>query len=115
MSNLHKSKQYDLIDMFNDTSRYLDDIFTIDNPEFEKHIPDIYPTELQLNKAITSDKETSFLDLNIKVVGSDVHTSVYDKRDDFGFPNVNFPWFSGDVPRLPAYVVYISQLVRFAR
>ena len=47
--------------MFNDTSRYLDDIFTIDNPEFEKHIPDINPTKLQLNKAITSDKETSFL------------------------------------------------------
>ena len=115
MSNLHKSKQYDLIDMFNDTSRYLDDIFTIDNPEFEKHIPDIFPTELQLNKAITSDKETSFLDLNIKVVGSDVHISVYDKRDDFGFPIVNFPWFSGDIPRLPSYVVYISQLVRFAR
>ena len=113
MSNLHKSKHYDLIDMFNDTSRYLDDIFTIDNHEFEKHIPDIYPTELQLNKAIMSDKETSFLDL--KVVGSDVHTSVYDKRDDFGFPIVNFPWFSGDVPRLPSYVVYISQLVRFAR
>ena len=62
MSNLHKSKQYDIIDMFNDTSRYLDDIFTIDNPEFEKHIPDIYPMGLQLNKAITSDKETSFLD-----------------------------------------------------
>ena len=109
MSNLHKSKQYDLVDMLNDTSRYLDDRFTIDNPEFEKHIPDIYPTELQLNKAITSDKETSFLDLNIKVVGSDVHTSVYDKRDDFGFPIVKFPWFSGDVPRLPSYVVYISQ------
>ena len=115
MSNLHKSKQYDLIDMFNDTSRYLDDIFTIDNPGFEKHIPDIYPTELQLNKAITSDKETSFLDLNIKVVGSDVHSSVYDKRDDFGFSIVNFPLFSGDVPRLPSYVVYISQLVRSAR
>ena len=69
--------------MFNVTSRYLDDIFTIDNPEFEKHIPDIYATELQLNKANTSDKETSFLDLNIKVIGSDVHTSVYNKRDDF--------------------------------
>ena len=115
MSNLHKSKQYDLIDMFNDTSRYLDDIFTIDNHEFEKHIPDIYLMELQLNKAITSDKETSFLDFDIKVVGSDVDTSVYDKRDDFGFPIVNFPWFSADVPRLPPYVVYISQLVRFAR
>ena len=61
MSNLHKSKQYDLIDMFNDISRYLDDIFTIDNPEFEKHIHDIYPMQLQLNKANTSDKETSFV------------------------------------------------------
>ena len=49
ISNLHKSKQYDLKNMFNDTSRYLDDIFTIDNPEFEKHILDKYPTELQLN------------------------------------------------------------------
>ena len=65
MSNLHKSKRYDLIDMFNDTSRYLDDIFSIDNPELEKHIPDIYPTVLQLNKANTSDKETSFLDLKL--------------------------------------------------
>ena len=68
--------------MFNDTSRYLDDIFTIDNPEFENYVPDIYPAELQLNKANTSDEETSFLDLNIIVIGSDIHTSVYDKRDE---------------------------------
>ena len=115
MSNLQKSKRFDLIDKFNYTSRYLDDIFTIDNPTFAEHIPDIYPRELQLNKANTSDKETSFLDLNIKVIGNDIHTSVYDKRDDFGFPIVNFPWLSGDVPRLPSYGIYISQLVRFAR
>ena len=114
MSKLHKSKRHDLIDMCNDTSRYLDDIFTIDNPELEKYIPDIYPAELQLNKANTSDKETSFLDLNIKVIGSDIHTSVYDKRDDFGFPIVNSPWLSGDVPRLPSYGIYISKLIRFA-
>ena len=100
MSNLQKSKRFDLIDKFNDTSRYLDDIFTI---------------ELQLNKANTSDKETSFLDLNIKVICNNIHTIVYDKRDDFGFPIVNFPWLSGDVPRLPSYGIYISQLVRFAR
>ena len=76
MSDLQKSKSFDLIDMFNNASRYLDDIFTIDNPEFEKHTSDIYPAELQLNKGNTSDKETSFLDLNIKVIGSDIHTSV---------------------------------------
>ena len=115
MSDRHKSKRHDLIYMLNDTSRYLDDIFTIDNPEFEKYIPDIYPAELQLNKANTSDIKTPFLDLNIKVIGSDIHTSAYDKRDDLGHPTNNFPWLSGNVPRLPSYGIYISQLVRFAR
>ena len=67
MSNLQISKRFDLIDKFNDTSRYLDDIFTIDNPEFAEHIPEIYQRELQfsfslqLNKTNTSDKETYFL------------------------------------------------------
>ena len=65
MSNIQKYKQFDLIDMFKETSRYLDDIYTIDNPEFAEHNNNIYPRELQLNKANTSDKEPSFLDLNI--------------------------------------------------
>ena len=76
MPNLHKCKQYDIIEIFHYNSRYLNDIFTIDNPEFEKHIPDIYPMELQLKKANTSDKEYSFLDLNITVIGGDFHASV---------------------------------------
>ena len=97
MFDLQKPKRFNLIDMFNDTSRYLDDIFTIDNPEIEKLIPDISPAELQLNKTNNSDKDTSFLDLNLKVIGIDILTSVYDKRDDFGDPIVNFPWLSGDV------------------
>ena len=95
------------------------DILTIYSPsitrEFDKYIPDIYPAELQLNRGSNSDKEMSFFDLNIKVIGSDIHTSVYDKRDDFGFPIVNFPWLSGDVLRLPSYGIYILHLVRFAR
>ena len=65
MSDLHKSKRHDLIDMFNDTSRYLDDIFTIDNPEFEKYIPDIYPAELQLSKA-NSRQRNFFLGFKYK-------------------------------------------------
>ena len=43
MSIFQKSKRFDLIDKFNDTSWYLDDIFTINNPAFAEHIPDIYP------------------------------------------------------------------------
>ena len=95
MSHLHKSKRYDPIYIFNDISCFLDGILIIDKPDFEKHIPNIYPAELQMNKTNTSDKDTSFLDLVIKVIGSDVHSSVYDKRDDFGFPIVHFPWLSG--------------------
>ena len=116
MSDLHKSKRYVLIDMFSDTSRYLDDIYS---PSITLHLRNIFPIYISIrtsvNKANNSDKETSFLDLNIKVIGSDIHTRVYDKRNDFGFPIVNFPWLSGDVPRLPSYGIYISQLVRFAR
>ena len=96
MSNLHKSKKFDLVDKFNDTSRYVDTILTIDIPKFEQHISDIYPAELQLNKASACHKESPFLYLFIEVVGDDVHTSVY----DFGFPIVKLPWLSGDVPRL---------------
>ena len=48
-------------------------------------------------------------------MGNNINPSVYDKRDDFGFPTVNFPWLNGDVPRLPSYGINISQLVRFAR
>ena len=55
------------------------------------------------------------MDLNLKVIGSNIHTSVYEKRDDFGFPIVNFPWLSGNVPRLPSCGINISHLVRFAR
>ena len=57
MSEFHKSKCHDLIYMINDTSRYLDDIFTIVNPEFEKYIPDIYQAELQLKKQTRQTKK----------------------------------------------------------
>ena len=68
----------------------------------------MYPAKLLLNKTSTPDKETSFLDLNMKIYCSDIYTSVYVKRDDFGFPN-------GDVPELHSCGIYISQLVKFAR
>ena len=61
MSNFHYAKNLNLFyleDKFNDTFRYPDDKFTIDNPEFEKQLPDIYPAEFQLNKVNTSDIET---------------------------------------------------------
>ena len=58
----HKEKRYDLIDAFNSTSRYLDDLLNIDNIHFEHMVHRIYPAELKLNKANASDTEAAFLD-----------------------------------------------------
>ena len=44
-----------------------------------------------------------------------VSSKIYDKRDDFNFEIVNFPFLDGDLPRSPSNGVYISQLIRFAR
>ena len=75
----------------------------------------IYPPELQLNKANISDTEAPFLDLHLSVANGFVSSKIYDKRDDFDFDIVNFPFLDGDVPRRASYGVYISQLIRFAR
>ena len=73
------------------------------------------PTELQLSKANSFDTEASFLDLNLSIRNGIVSSKIYDKRDDFNFKRVNFPFLDGDVPCSPSYVVYISQVIRFAR
>ena len=93
MTSLSDVKQAKIIEAFKSTSRYLDDLLNIDNPYFEGMVNRIYPPELQLNKATTSDTEAPFLDFDI----------------------VNFPFLDGDVPRSISYGVYISQLIRFAR
>ena len=73
----------------------------IDNPYFEGMVNQIYPPELRLNKANTSDTEAPFLNLHLSTC---ISSKIYDKRDDFDFDTVNFPF----------YGVYISQLIGFA-
>ena len=65
MKSLIGENQYDMIDVFNSTSRYIDDLLNIDNIYFEQMVHRIYPAELQLNKANASDNEGTFLDLNL--------------------------------------------------
>ena len=68
-----------------------------------------HPPELQLNK---TNIETPFLDLHLSIANGFV--KIYDKRDDFDFNIVTFPFLDDDVPRRAFYCVYISQLIRFA-
>ena len=110
MNSLNHDNQADVIEAFNSTSRYLDDLLNIDNPNFEGMVNQIYPPELQLNKANISDTEAPFLDLHLSVANGFVSSKIYDKRDDFDFDIVNFPFLDGDVPRA-SYGVYISNLL----
>ena len=60
MDSLNHDTQADVIEAFNSTSRYLDDLLNIDNPYFEDMVIQIYPPELQLKKANTADTEDPF-------------------------------------------------------
>ena len=115
MDSLNHGNQADVIEAFNSTSRYLDDLLNIDNAYFEGMVNQIYPPELQLNKANISDTEAPFLDLHLSVANGFVSSKIYDKRDDFDFDIVNFPFLDGVVPRHASFGVYMSQLLRFAR
>ena len=98
MTSLSNVKQAEIIEAFK--SRYLDDLSNIDNPYFEGMVNRIYPPELQLNKANNSDTEAPFLVLHLSISNGFVSSKMYDKRDDFDFDIVNFPFLDGDVPRL---------------
>ena len=103
MLSLSDNNQTDIIEAFNSTSSYLDDLLSVDNPYFEQMVGQIYPTGLQLNKAYSSDTEALFLDLNLSIANGIVSSKIYDKRDDFNFEIVFFPFLDGDVPRSPSY------------
>ena len=107
MMSLSDGRQADVIDAFNTSSRYLDDILNINNVYFDNMVGQIYPSELQLNKANTSDTEAAFLDLHLSISNDIIFTKIYDKRDDFDSEIVNFPLLDGDVPSSTSYGVYI--------
>ena len=82
MMSLSDDMQADVIDAFNTTSRYLDDILNINNVYFDNMVSQIhvYPSELQLNKANTSDTEAAFLDLHLSISNDIGSTKIYDKQ-----------------------------------
>ena len=71
-----------IIEAFNSTSRYLDDLLNTDNSHFEGIINLIYPHELQLNEANTSGTERPFFDLHLSISNVFFSSKIYDKRDD---------------------------------
>ena len=92
------------------------DLISFNNKRFKEFISDIYPKELTISETTESTSVASYLDLLfIEDNSNNITTKLYDKRDTFGFHIVNFPFMSSNIPSAPAYGVYASQLIRYAR
>ena len=105
-----------LASQFNFTYRYIDDVLSINNPDFENYLGQMYPAELEIKDTTESNTSASYLDLLLSIESyGQLRTSLYDKRDDFNFHITNFPFLSSNIPSSPAYGVFISQLIRYAR
>ena len=105
-----------LASQFNFTYRYIDDELSINNPDFENYLGQMYCAELEIKNTTESNTSASYFDLLLSIGrDSQLRTSLCDKRDDFNFHITNFPFLSSNIPSSPAYGVFISQLIRYAR
>ena len=76
----------------------------------------MYPPELEIKDTTESNTSAWYLDLLLSI-GRDgqLRTSLYNKRDVSNFHITNFPFLISNIPSSPAYGVFISQLIRYAR
>ena len=112
MMSLSVDKDSEIIEAFNSTSRYLNDLLNIDTTYFDGMVKHIYPSELQFNRTSSSDTEAPFLNLHLTISYGFVSSKIY---ATVLILIVNFLFLDGDIPRATSYGVYISQLIRFAR
>ena len=111
LQKLVKDKKIHEARAFNFTYRYIDDVLSINNSRFGEFLP-----ELEVKETTDTASSASFLDLYLEFDDSgQIRTKIYDKREDFNFKIINFPNMCSNIPASPAYGVYISQLILYAR
>ena len=116
IQNLVKQKKVSVAKTFNLTSRYIDDVISLNNSKFSDYLSMIYPPELEIKETTESASSASYLDIFLEFDSNGhLSTRLYDKRDDFDFTIINFPHLDSNIPLSPSYGVYISQLIRYAR
>ena len=101
-----------LLKTFNSSFRDTDDVLSLSNSRFCDYLHLIYPNELEVKDTTDTRKYASCLHIEINN-GWRLKTKIYDKRDIFTFPIVNFPFISSNITASPAYGV--SQLIRYSR
>jgi len=91
---------------FNFTFRHINDVLSLNNSRFGDFVDRIYPIELETKNTTDTDRSASYLDLHLEIDSDGrLRTKLYDKRNDFNFPIVNFPFICSNITAAPAYGV----------
>ena len=85
------------------------------NTNFAEYLESICPRELKENETSRTAASSSYLVCYLYIDNGKLTTRLYDKRNDFNFPILNFPFLSSNIPSAPAYGVHVSQLIRYVR
>ena len=96
--------------------RFQDDLISFnDNGLLGELLSTIYPPEMIVNCTNISPRKCNYLDLCISIYRGKYSVSLYDKRRDFPFNVISYPFLDGNVPTALSYGIFTSQLVRFAK
>ena len=95
--------------------RYQDDLISFNDVRglLGDLLPNIYPPEMIVNCTNVSARKCNYLDLCISIYRGSFRVVRYDKREDYSFKVISYPFLDGNVPKNLSYGVFISQLVRF--
>ena len=98
-----------LVRSFNFTFRYIDDVLSLNNSRLGDFVDRIYTIELEIKDITDTNRSASYLDIHLEIDSKGrLRTKLYDKRDDFNFPIVNFPFICSNIPAACGYGVYLS-------
>jgi hypothetical protein len=112
---LLKINEKKLARSFNFTFRYIDDVLSLNNSRLCDFVDRIYPIEFEIKNTTDTDRSASYIDLHLEIDSRGrLRRKLYDKRDDFNVPIVNFPFICSNFSTAPAYGVYISQMIRYS-
>ena len=101
---LLQNKDRNLAQIFNSSVRCIDYVLSLNNSRFGDYLHRIYPKKLEVKDTIYTQMYASYLDLHFEIDNEErLKTKIYDKRDYFTFPIVNFPFISSNIPASPAY------------
>jgi hypothetical protein len=107
IQELLKKNEKKLARSFNFMFCYIDDVLSLNNFRFGNFVDRIYPIELEKKDTTDTDRSASYLDLHLEIDSEGrIRTKLYDKRDDFNFPIVNFPFICSNIPA--AWSIYFS-------